>query len=586
MKYWIEAFTNCITINEIEIQFRYHPEGRLGKADRVPFNMANNRDSTIEEIKTASYPFTVNNFRKFVSRLELFTSMEKMTIVDLRKFSVLYLCNQCNYYSFFNLGSERTAKLLFSQLKCFRCVAGYYVLSKWVRGASNYEAYIKEGMEDFRQRNYIESELNKTSFTIQRTCGHELEVVSLESLYRRRAVYQQGLLADDYLSVCIFCNANCDNKKQLMNIIYKKSTKIRKKNGDWGEHLVESLITECMSPLAKAGIHINVSYAFEGGMADLIIGMYLTESIVGSSIRNHDLNYLRLQVKVCSFFTVKFIQKYDDYVVVCIIVNENNDGNQENKIRFMYVAFMKDLIVKEGVTKDNTPKYVIDLKDERNAKHIINVNDFIPHLISMYLYMNGKNQLLKYWEAVSPRKTNINQMIEFNTQRQITIGANSRYYNYQFVPHYTVIDNKLSVRYKNSNDEIVDVSLTEQAKSGLKLYKKVEQKNTSYKLTDNIDFFTVSNIDEGYSYSIPSQLLINPKKTTQYLTQIDSKRISTQFQIYKYTTKYGIPREIIYDILLLQQPNIDLSDSEKICEYCHPSTKSTSVADIKKYMQT
>lgn len=244
-------------------------------------------------------------------------------------------------------------------------------------------------------------------------------------------------------------------------------------------------------------------------------------------------------MKVCSQFTIKFKNEYVDYVVVCIIIRGNN-GNEENKIRSVYLAFMKDLFVTENQSNTNTSyQYAIDLNDDRNSKYLINMNNIVPHLIYMYLCMNGNNQLLKYWKAVVPRSDN-NKLIEFNTQRQIATGLHSGYYGYQFVPFYTVIDDKLEVSYENSNGAISVVSLTEQAKSGNEIFFTAlvhGRRKICYKLTDGIDIFISSNTDAGDSFSIPYQLLINCKKSTEYVRDIKLVIETRAFQKYKYKTQ-------------------------------------------------
>ena len=113
LNYWIKAFRNCLTINKNEIQFRYHP---TGKVDYHSFNIANNNHSTVEKIKIVSYSFTVDKFRGFTYQEGIRT--KNMKLSDSKKFSVLYLCNQCNYYHYVNIGSNRNIRQLTKLLTC------------------------------------------------------------------------------------------------------------------------------------------------------------------------------------------------------------------------------------------------------------------------------------------------------------------------------------------------------------------------------------------------------------------------------------------------------------------------------------
>ena len=579
-----------------------------------------------------SYPLNEDELRKF-------THKQGHKTPSRTEYYIMMRCKRCKFVTSYILKFQPSRyPTVFSP--CKRCFVGYPLLSKWVDLASGGKARIKEDFDTFHKNNYGSSGGN-TSFSIE--CiefRHDYPISRISNLTGGECISQMELTPEEYVGNCQLCLNNTNSREELLFKISRKGQITSTKFGLWGENLFENVLSDIKNiNNKKNGIHFHLVKSFEGGNSDFVLSLNIKDPNGSNNIncvKEHDLFYMPIQVKTLRQGHFPSLNRpHNSNTIMVIVVHE--PGKEE--ITTIYVGRYDQFVVSE---KNIRNKYKISLTDDTNYKLQCHPSNLGVFLLKNYLELAERNRLISYWSSIRPWK-DCSANDEFNQYQKVVLGGlQSKYYSYKYNPNYQKIDNYLIVYITKDAIKLIDplfirwickwcngmnhtkvhdctycklvqdessdpfntnnyesdyivACFKDQAKSTIgtrfhivwkcsiddyeRTYKK---KSVPYLIAHNIDGFNLHTSD-GYSYLIPSNLVVNEGKVSQYRTNIYVKELESDFSNYKYKTKEGVSRKILCEIFSDSGSDKKLEQAHMM-DYKEPSIQSTEWVNIEEYL--
>ena len=622
---WCQFLDSDIHTLEKDIRFLYRPDRKSTFSDNNLIYKWNDH---------RSYPLNVDELRKF-------THKQGHKKPSRTEYYIMMRCTRCKFVTSSILQFQlQRYPTVFSP--CKRCFVGYPLLCKWVDLASGGKARIKEDFDTFHKNNYGKT-CSDTSFSIE--CikfGHDYPISKIAHLIEGGCISQMEFTPEEYVGNCLLCLKNTNSRGELLFKINRKRGLTQKKFGQWAENLLENELSDIKNINNKKNqIHFHLIKSFEGGNSDFVLSLNIKDPN-GTNNTNHlmveqDLFYMPIQVKtITQGHSIEVIRPYKSYTIMVIVVHEPD----KEEITTIYVGRYNQFVVSE---KNIRNKYTLLLTDGTNDKlqcHPSNVGVF---LLKNYLELAEQNRLISYWSSISPWKDGKNYD-EFNQYQKVALGGlQSKYYSYKYNPNYQKIDNYLTVHITKDAIKLIDplfirwickrcngmnhtkvhdctycklvqdqssnpfntnnyeldyivACYNDQAKSTIGTnfdlcyflpiddYERTsKKKRVPYLIAHNIDGFNFHIPSDGYSFLVPSKLVVNKKKVLQYRTYITVEELESDFSNYKYKTKEGVSRNILCEIFSHSGSDKKLEQAHMM-DYKEPSIQSTELVNIEEYL--
>jgi hypothetical protein len=109
-------------------------------------------------------------------------------------------------------------------------------------------------------------------------------------------------------------------------------------------------------------------------------------------------------------------------------------------------------------------------------------------------------------------------------------------------------------------------------------------KTVPYLIKHEIDGFNLSNHRDGFSFMVPSKLLINKDNLLEYRKNVPLRELNEDYTIYKYETNVGLHPELLCRILGIKSDSVEELSPKHIIPYEEPSIRCTKLVDLDNYI--
>jgi hypothetical protein len=112
--------------------------------------------------------------------------------------------------------------------------------------------------------------------------------------------------------------------------------------------------------------------------------------------------------------------------------------------------------------------------------------------------------------------------------------------------------------------------------------KKVIQ--MPYLIEHGIDGFNLSDPHDGYSFMVPSKLLIDEDNPLGYRMNVPLQELNEDYSIYKYKTKEGLNPELLCRLFGIKSDSAQKLSPKHIIPYEEPFITCTKLVDLDNYI--
>jgi hypothetical protein len=596
-------------------------------------------DKTLKWNHDDSYPLTIPNFRMYAFKLGHNTVVE-----NLVGYKVVVCCKLCESATVFAIGSDSIRTLPNGLPKCIRCRFGYPLLFKWVQLSSGGNAKIVEDFDTFKLMNYGKDNEDTKFSIIHNDCRHTQKISRMGSLLRGLCVSQGDKTPEQYLGECVFCSNETDNIKDLMIKVGRKGMKQSKRFGQFGEDQLEEAIVKFNKNNIDTGIHFHLLKGFEGSVADFVLSMNILDDNNCNNNTKYDLPQMGIQCKAKSVGNpVTFKHKYNDNTIMYIISHPAN----EETISRLYLARFKDFevtpIPKTGGYKillssksknqllriDPNQvgvyllKYYLELAQEKKLmsywssirpwKHADGYAEFKVYKIIQLVGLSSKNYDYRY----NPNYGKIDNYLVVHIQKaaiklidpiflrwtcNVCNGLNCIEESKctccdsaqdsscnpknmdEYVSDFVVacFNDQAKTRAKHTDGKSHGFKVSYTIRTENKPKRKIKQ--MPYLIEHGIDGFNLCNSYDGYSFMVPSKLLIDEDNPLEYRMNVPLLELNKDYSIYKYETKEGLNPELLCCLFGIKSDSAEKLSPKHIIPYGEPFITSTKLVDLDNYI--